>query len=132
MRDMDIYESYTRMFPGLAEITTEWKSIGMGEIRVTLEDGDEYIYDSMDQTLIPLRRNGFTDEERWLNEFGRRLKKKMYMRGITQTEVAERCGVTQATVSKYLSGRSMPSAYAIKQIAGLLNCSPDDLFNIAY
>ena len=132
MVDMDIYDRYARMFPGFAEITIEWKSTGVGEILVILEDNSEYIYDSSEDILIPLKRDGLTDEESWSNEFSRRLRKKMYLCGITQKEVAEYCGVTQATVSRYVSGTSMPNGYVIRQIAKLLDCDPNELICFDY
>lgn len=48
--------------------------------------------------------------------------------GLSQTMLAERCGVSQAAVAAWESGIKYPSADKLPLIAGTLGCTIDDLF----
>lgn len=48
--------------------------------------------------------------------------------GLTQIQLAEAIGVTQANVSIWENGKSLPTADKLKKISEILNCSIEDLF----
>lgn len=48
--------------------------------------------------------------------------------GMTQAEVAETLGVERATVGMWETGTSWPSARVLPDLAGLLCCSIDELY----
>jgi len=57
----------------------------------------------------------------------RRIRKK---RGLTQKQLGELCGIDEANIRKYESGKQNPKIETIEKIAGALQCSmdiPDDL-----
>lgn len=129
--DREIFDKYVRMYPSFAEMTVNWFNIGLDEINVMLTDGTSIIYDSVENILIFPNR-GEDDKEAWTREFGRRLKKRLSLRGISQTQVANYCKVSQPTVSKWLSGKSVPDAYMLTVLADLIGCSTDDLMEYEY
>jgi putative transcriptional regulator len=53
------------------------------------------------------------------------------MRGYTQAELAERAGITRASVNAIEGGRMIPSIYLALKLASALDVSVDDLFSLA-
>lgn len=50
--------------------------------------------------------------------------------GLTQAEVAEALGIERATVGMWETGTSWPSARVLPDLAGLLCCSIDELYEV--
>ena len=63
------------------------------------------------------------------NSFSNNLKRMREKAQITQTELAEKIGVTAQTIWRWEHGTREPSIEIIKKIAHMLNCSEADLFN---
>lgn len=61
--------------------------------------------------------------------FGQRLRQIRENKGITQKELAEKLNVTFQTISKWENSVTEPDISTIKEIARLLNCSIEQLFN---
>ena len=47
---------------------------------------------------------------------------------LTQAEVADAFGISAASVSQWETGRNLPAAEKLPEIAALYNCSIDELF----
>jgi transcriptional regulator with XRE-family HTH domain len=60
--------------------------------------------------------------------FGTVLKKVRKSRGVTQLQLAEKLGVTQATVARYEKGIMTPEVKRVTQIAKMLDVSVQELF----
>ena len=58
------------------------------------------------------------------------LKQEIENSGKSKTEIARAIGVSNPTVSQYLSGRIQPSLATLSKICNFLNCSADDILNI--
>lgn len=50
-------------------------------------------------------------------------------KGLTQIELAEKCNVSQQSISKIEKGVITPSLTVALQLSRVLNCKLDDLFN---
>ena len=61
------------------------------------------------------------------SEFSRNLKRIMFERQILQVDIANRLGVSKATVSWWCSGKSMPRGELMAQLLQMLGVSLDDL-----
>ena len=59
-----------------------------------------------------------------------RLKRTMKERGYTQKELAERSHLTEAAISKYLSGYRTPHLEILVTLARVLNVSTDYLLGV--
>lgn len=59
--------------------------------------------------------------------FGANLADALEERRMTQKELARRAGVTEAAVSRYLTGERAPQAATVAALARALDCSTDDL-----
>ncbi len=71
-------------------------------------------------------------EEYENKEFAYRLRTIMCHRFVTQEELAERIGTSQVMISRYVSGKSIPSLSVARKIAKALRCSLDDFFDSNY
>lgn len=49
-------------------------------------------------------------------------------RGLSQSAIAEKIGVSQATISMWETGEAMPRVDKLPEIAKILNCDINDLF----
>ena len=68
-------------------------------------------------------------ETEWLWMFSTNLTRMVYEAKLTQRDLAELSGISEATISKYLRGHQMPGVKAILNIAYVLNCNTDDLID---
>ena len=59
--------------------------------------------------------------------FAERLAKLLKKQGITQKELAERVGVTEATMSRYMHSKRIPKSEIIANIATALHTTSDYL-----
>lgn len=69
------------------------------------------------------------DDLYWLKEFGYRLKRLIHIKGITQGDFAKELGVTESTLSGYITGAHVPNALKIRHMARILDCDVNILFD---
>ena len=62
-----------------------------------------------------------------IKDFGRKVKKIMKQRGITQSWLAQKIGATEATLSRYVNNSRKPQADIAAEIAEALDVSLDYL-----
>lgn len=127
--DEQMIRNFELYFPTLAEDVTEYfYDHTLGELIFILRDGVTWCYEDTDNSIhrLPNSCNDMTDDE-YKSEFGRRLKKLMFRKHITQKELTERTGITQCMISRYINGRSIPTFINVDKIARALDCSVDDL-----
>ena len=67
------------------------------------------------------------NEKEWLAYFGVNLEEYMRAAKMTQRDLADASGLSDAAVSSYIRGRRMPGARALVNLAEALNCSVDEL-----
>lgn len=68
-----------------------------------------------------------TAQQGFAKAFGRRLKKILTYKGLSQHDLAMRCGVTDITIHRYCHGENVPSAMAVAQMCEVLDLSADYL-----
>jgi transcriptional regulator with XRE-family HTH domain len=68
-------------------------------------------------------------EFEWLSIFSDNLIDIMNGSRISQRELAEMSGLSEATISNYVHRRQMPGVKALINIAYVLNCDLDDLMD---
>lgn len=62
--------------------------------------------------------------------FVKRLTELLENANMSQTELAQRIGTTDATVSRYINGERLPKIESLIQIASVFNVSLDYLFGL--
>ena len=126
--DMDyMIANCEAFYPFLLDDAIMTADIGHDELLIETRDGDRYIYDDLDKTFRKVSKdsNDVTEEE-FRREFGYRLRTIMFRRGLTQDELSERSGVSRASISSYMRGKSSPTFYTLRKLARAMGCSIED------
>jgi transcriptional regulator with XRE-family HTH domain len=62
--------------------------------------------------------------------FGKHLREMRLALGLTQAQIAERCGTMVPVISNLERGVTVPSLSTILHLAGALGCEPSDLVKV--
>lgn len=101
------------------------------DVLIIFTDGKKYLYDTLTGMIRYIKYNTpYLTNEDWNLEFKRRLLVMLDRIHMSQGELALRIGTTQQMVSRYISGKDMPSAYIITKIIDVIKCEENDLFLI--
>ena len=97
-------------------------------------NGDKYLFDSVGDIV---KRIGYPEldhitDELWKKEFARRLKKMSIRKGYCMKDVAEKLRVSENTMSRYMTGKTIPGAYTVKRLSEILDCSVQYLVDFDY
>lgn len=130
----DIFEEFCKMWPLAADKVIEYYPSDSFEIIVLLDDGSVMQYDQIMKTcrsansLEELKRKRTPrDEEEWKKEFSVRLYRKMKIKGFTQDDLAWESDISRASITKYVNGVAVPSAYNLAKMAKALHLGMDDV-----
>lgn len=122
------FNNFKLYFPSASKLVTDYKRTGLFDLTIKLSDGTSVMYDDMEHSIRNLPRDSNAMSERECRrEFGLRLRKIMYFKNITQSDLSERTGLSQPMISNYINGRTTPSFYNADKIAKALGCSTEDL-----
>lgn len=120
----EFYEQ--RFFPDEKIVRVE--KIRTDRIRIDLDDGKQYDYDSRLKILMPVYTgHGESNNDAIIKEFVLNIFVEMKTRGVSQEDLADMTGISQATISRYTNGDSVPDLIALRKIARALGCSVSDL-----
>ena len=126
----EMLKNFRLYFPLIAEDMVNAKIVEDQKILCTLKDGHAVYFDNLYKSIRNARpAKEYTDAE-WQKEVGLRIWRKMDLAHMTQTELAAKTGLSNATISNYLHGVVAPSYRAMYKIAKTLKCSMDDFANI--
>ena len=67
------------------------------------------------------------DDDRFRKIFASRLRHYMYIRDMSQADLAKKSGVSQTCISRYANGTRTPSGYCMVRLATALGCNVGDL-----
>ncbi len=129
----EMLERFKQDCPMWANDIVDCRPKHMHAIRVTLRDGTQVDYNMQTKSFRRIDQftsntpDEITDAE-CKAIFANNLAEFMRMRGMGQTALAERTGLSSAMISKYLTQKSVPSLTNVKRIARALNCHPDELY----
>ena len=124
------FEEY---YPYLYEKTVDWWPSGRTHITVKLNDGLLIEFDSVGDAIRRIQPNDYvSDSEIVRKNIGHNLKKIIYTRGMSQSDIADKCGITQAMLSRYIHGTSMPGVDKIHALASILGCRAIDIIGESY
>lgn len=121
-----LWQNFVRQFPLVADKVQAFRAESPLDLVVELTNGERYIYDDEWQSIrkLPDSPDGLS-EQQFKREFGVRLRKLMDRNDVTQLELSHRTGIDNRVISRYISGKNLPSFYAIDKIAKALGCSAD-------
>lgn len=125
---MLMLDQFKMYFPTLYDQTVDWWKSGPYHITVRLKDDSRAEFDASDNTIRWIQKiDHTTDNESLRKEIGRNIRKFITYRGIRQQDVAEQTGITQAMLSRYINGTSMPGLDKLHNLAAALGCQITDL-----
>ena len=52
----------------------------------------------------------------------------MLNRGLTQSDLSDLTGLSQPQLSRYINGKTLPSAFVVEKLAKALKCNVDDFY----
>ncbi len=126
-----ILEQFRMYFPDLYDQSVDWWKSGPYHVTFLLNDNSRVEFDSSENSIrwIPVIDRS-TDNESLRKEIGRNIRKYIAYRGMRQHEVSEKAGITQAMLSRYINGTSMPGLDKLYSLASVLGCTIDDLLGV--
>lgn len=77
--------------------------------------------------LRRISKDGNLTDQEYAREFGIKLTHIMEKQGLTQVDLAELLGTTQATVSRLITGRTIINLSQMRKIARILNMTVEEL-----
>lgn len=129
----EILNQFEMYYPSFYNQAVDWWASGRMTIGVKLDNGDVLDYNHVDNTIRWVRTGADErDEESIRKAFGHNLEKFIPFTGLSKGELATKLGITNAMLSRYIKGNSMPSVDKAHQIARIIGCSTDELFDDTY
>lgn len=109
-------------YPWIAKDADEYFTDDPFEVVVRLLDGTMVAYDDLTHMVrrLPSNSNELSESE-FMNEFGIRLRRIMAVKCINELELSRRTGVSNVSISNYLTCKTMPSFYNVYKIAKALD-----------
>lgn len=128
----NIFEEFKMRHPLDVNKIAKWHPKGEGEIVVELDDGSAYLYDNFEKTSrwvssVDKLKIDVSDKKKWRMEFAIHLYRRMKILGFTQSDLAWESGISEGSITKYMNGQSLPTAYNLIRLAKVLDCTVDDL-----
>ena len=129
-RMLDQFRTY---YPDLYDQAVDWWPSGRMHISIKTDDRLIFEYSSLDNTIRRVKVSDYSNDPDALKKgLGRNLQKVMLTRTMSQSQLAEKIGVTQAMLSRYIHGTSMPGLDKLYNIASVLGCRVADLLDDTY
>lgn len=132
----DKYEKILRRFklyyPDYYNNAIDWWGSGRSSIGVKLMNSEMIEYDDMDNTIRWIKIGADADPEYRKRAFGYNLQKIIPSCGMSNNEIAEKLGITNAMLSRYLHGKTMPSFDKAFQLSRIIGCTMEELMDDSY
>lgn len=126
--DNNTYRKLAYRFPHLVERAIDICNYYVWETKITLDNGEVYLYDEGTESVRRLPDNPDNlNEYEFMCEFGIRLRNVMRRKGIDQRYLSEKTGISQPQLSRYATGKNTPSIYVVNRLAKALGCNVDEL-----
>ena len=121
IRDFELY------FPLIAEEAVRYNvNHKYNELIVTMQNGHKILFDGNNHSFRQLPDIYDMTDRDVKNEFGKRLRKIMELKCVTQEKLADASGIQQSNLSLYIHGKVNPTYTTAYKIARALGCSMDD------
>ena len=129
----NMLEQLYKYFPSFRDETVDWWPSGRQFVTVRLMDGTIFEFNALDNSIKRIRDRDYLEDEKVLSkEFAYNLRKHIQTSNMTQTEIAEKLGVTNAMLSRYVNGASIPGLTKAYRLANILGVRVSDLLDSVY
>lgn len=127
-----ILNQFERYYPDLYRQTVDWWPSGRYHITVKLEDRTMFEFDTTNNTIRRVIPESYNNVDTLRSDIGHNIQKLILANGIPQSEIASRVGITEAMLSRYIHGTSMPGIDKVYSLAAALGCRVIDILGEAY
>lgn len=111
----------------------KWEPYDRFMVCVYYANGNKAYYDAVGSIVKNVGRRQpdveFIDEELYASRFAWRLRSAINASSLSRAEICERTGISNASLSGYISGRVMPTIGKLYKLAKVLRCPVEDLVN---
>ena len=123
-----LLDQFELNFPEFYNRSVDWWKSGPYHITLLLDTNDRMEFNASENTIrwIPVI-DRYMDSPALRKEIGRNIRKFITYRGLRQQDVAEKANITEAMLSRYINGTSMPGIDKLHNIAYALGCQMEDL-----
>lgn len=124
----DLYRNIITINPMIHEDDIEEViQVGEYDLLIKFKNGTKRLHDGFTNRyrLIQYENDDLT-EEQWKFEFRTRLYQMMIRNGFSQKRLAEKIGVSEVMISRYITGECIPNSIMLHKLAKALHCSMDD------
>lgn len=119
-------------YPHFYNKVLDWWASGRVSIAIKLTDGTILDYNDVENTIRWIEVGDNATDETRCAAFGCNLQKFITHCGMSKGDIADKLGITKAMLSRYIHGKTMPSALKALQLAKLLGCSVEEFFDENY
>jgi predicted XRE-type DNA-binding protein len=123
-----LLEQFSLHYPHFYKQSIDWWKSGPYHITFLLSNRDRIEFNASENTIRYIKPiDHFADSPDLRREIGRNIRKFITYRGLRQQEVSESAGITEAMLSRYINGTSMPGLDKLHNLACALGCQLTDL-----
>ena len=124
-----IWTAFVNCHPTYWKDVVRWKVLERGFYEAVLKNGDVifFIANENSSRYLKAAEAKFDTEKSWSKEFARRLNYAMNRLSLNQSDLSERTGISQSSLSAYLNCKKIPSAYTLISLANALDTTVDFL-----
>ena len=124
----NILKRFEQNYSHFFKQAVDWWPSGRSCITVKLRDGQLMEYNQIGDTIRYIKSDEYTGDTLTLRkEIGRNIQKLIMTRGLPQSEIASKCGITEAMLSRYIPGPSLPGVDKLCILARVLGCRISEL-----
>lgn len=129
----DYYESILNDFKmnwkWLADEIEDYRPRGDHTIRIYMKDGSQITYNGLNHSARFDRERTASEitDNYCRTDFSSKLRDYMDRRGFDQISLAQRSGLSQGSIGKYLRKESTPTLTAVYKLARALECTVGEL-----
>ena len=123
------YYQFSIDYPHRINDVAEVREDNPREVILIFKDGSIWSFWMGDNNydLRRISKDGNLTDQEYAREFGIKLTHIMEKQGLTQVDLAELLGTTQATVSRLITGRTIINLSQMRKIARVLNMTVEEL-----
>lgn len=129
-----IFDEFCHLNPGMANEVVDWYPSGHFEITIKLESGLKMFYNYTTKAVQKIKddymdysNTNYCTEQKFIDAFSWQLFSRIRASGLTNAEVADKAGITPALLSRYITGKTIPTGYTVYKLAAVLGCTPSEL-----
>lgn len=121
------YYQFSIDYPHRINDVAEVREDNPREVILIFKDGSIWSFWMGDNDLRRISKDGNLTDQEYAREFGIKLTHIMEKQGLTQADLAELLGTTQATVSRLITGRTIINLSQMRKLARVLDMTVEEL-----